>query len=294
MNYDLAHKGPFYKKSHYDKSISHESEDHVPHILHVDSSFRNLELYPNNNKFGISVNYQNIISMELIELRIKPSNFNITNENNLFTYVENLLTSKFFVITPGKYTKIELLNEIENGLNANADVGVSYQVVYFPYTDKFKVLQITGNIPFTFTFYNNLPNKGEKHEPVYYTYKENSIAKVLGFLPKNYSSNSSYEIYSDFPIKIENKEPIFLVINEKQDFKNVHTNNHNIHNAFCVLYDTDYEYSKTLEVNNRFIKIFNEPIRINELIFEFKNSKNNYVDFENNDIYMSFELKWKV
>ena len=133
----------------YDNTSSH------PVVLHFTSEDRSSGTNSNFTSTPFSMGVHDYDSVCLTQASIPRSFYNCPSGFNTFNIIQNGITS-IITLTVGSYNKYNLRTELQQKLNASADVGRTYTVTYptgtqvdtFKYT--FSFTGGTGNVSFVF------------------------------------------------------------------------------------------------------------------------------------------------
>lgn len=237
----------------------------VKHVL-IDSRDRNYLRYPSPSKYEIEFNeaFLNVYSIELTVSNFPFNDYNITEYNNILT-----VNDKEYSIEPGKYTAIQLIEALNSALNANV----------FTYNNVSGKLSINaGPDALTFKCKSDIQNS--------ISYKENSIAKVLGFDIDDYTISDNNTIELPNPINLSPYADYIAMYIQRA--KLYVCSNNNLHDSFAIIRPSkDERY--TMYGDDIKVKVFNPPIDIKKINFSFKDYDGHPYDFQNKE--HSFELK---
>lgn len=286
-----------------------ENKFSTKHII-VDSRDRNRHTYPNPSKYSIAFDepFDHVHSVELTVYDFPFNEYNITEFNNVLH-----VNGEDHKIPAGKYTE----SELEDALNfLSTDIT-------FDYDEKKRKFKISGvgiikcksdNKEVIVTIYSNNPSKPgtksatkpegepnpdykpneslgesigtEKYYIPIYTYRENTIAQVLGFDAIDYEVPTDTEC--PFPLNL-NARPNYIIMYLGRT-KLYFSQNNKAHQSFAIIRPSNKE--NVVKLGNELItKVYNPPIDMKKMDFKFVDYNGRLYDFQNQE--HSFELKVK-
>lgn len=275
----------------YDVNIVHQDDPNIVYgniekRLIIDSRDRNYQNYPNPSNYIIKLNeqFRNITSIELTRAQIPQSGYIINKNNNILhvVYDEECYAIE---ITVGDYNITELCTEIETQLLNT--LGVIFTVTSVQ--SKITIKETIGN-NFSLNFKGSV-HLDNTHSGFKRLYPPNSIGKLLGFLPKNYSGNSEYTA--------ENKYDLFynryliLYIEELERLRSKETS---VMDSFAILPLND-EPNSLINVDackyptSKEIKYFTPPLgKLDKLTIKFLTYDGYEYDFNGLEHYLDLRI----
>jgi hypothetical protein len=284
------------------------------HII-VDSRDRNRHKYPNPSKYSIAFDepFDNVHSVELTVYDFPFNEYNITEFNNVLHVNE-----EDHKIPAGKYTESELVVALNSSLYGIMTFDYDEkkrQIKINPTgTDRVEIKCKSDDKPITVPIYFNNPTipgtktatkpDGEPSEayqpnnplgpqtgtetyniPIH-TYRENTIAQVLGFDAIDYEVTTDTEC--PFPVNL-NARPNYIIMYLGRT-KLYFSQNNNAHQSFAIIRPSNKE--NIVKLGNELItKVYNPPIDLKKMDFKFVDYNGRLYDFQNQE--HSFELKVK-
>lgn len=298
-----------------------ENKFSTKHII-VDSRDRNRQTYPNPSKYSIAFDepFVNVHSAELTVYDFPFNEYNITEFNNVLH-----VNGEDHKIPAGKYTVSELedaLNLLPTGITFDYDE----KKRKFKISGGGKINCKSDDEEVTVTIYSNNPTipgtktatkpEGEpnrigytyetKNYPKYdpnvplgasvgtetynipiHTYRENTIAQVLGFDAIDKVITGAEE-FCPFPVNL-NARPNYIIMYLGRT-KLYFSQNNNAHQSFAIIRPSNKE--NIVKLGNELItKVYNPPIDLKKMDFKFVDYNGRLYDFQNQE--HSFELKVK-
>lgn len=240
----------------------------------IDSRDRNTTLHETPAKYEIELeeNITDVCSVEMLLADVPFPRYLIHKNNNLLHVVmSNDISTIYEIIIPvGNYTETTLCNTIQTELNNSELTG--FTVHYDSISEKFLFSHIS--LDFTFKFKGNLFKYNEQRTD--FLYKENTIAKVIGFANKDYTSTST-TLTSEY-IRNFTKDNYIIMKLEKATIN--HGKSKNLESSFAIINDKSNTINNVYEHQIR--KAFTPAIAsINKLKISFKDYDGNYYDFQN-------------
>ena len=297
-----------------------ENKFSTKHII-VDSRDRNRHTYPNPSKYSIAFDepFDHVHSVELTVYDFPFNEYNITEFNNVL-HVNDI----DYEIPAGKYTESELkyeLNLLQTGITFDYDEKKRKFKISGGGIIKCK----SDNEEVTVTIYSNNPSvpdtktatkpegepnrngftyEGERYQkydpndrlgeklgdetyniPIH-TYRENTIAQVLGFDAIDYDITTDTEC--PFPLNL-NARPNYIIMYLGRT-KLYFSQNNKAHQSFAIIRPSNKE--NVVKLGNELItKVYNPPIDMKKMDFKFVDYNGRLYDFQNQE--HSFELKVK-
>ena len=246
----------------------------VKHVL-IDSRDRNYDLYPNPSKYEIEFHeaFLNVHSIELTVSNIPFNQYNVTAYNNKLTVNDVECT-----IEPGKYTANQLIEALNTAL----------RIDYFSYNEITNKVSITAQtVALDIECKSDTKKRYDTYNEVYVdTYKENSIAKLLGFDMADYKIEMNTTLVLPNPMNLmPYADYIAMYI---QRAKLYVSRNDYLNDSFAILRPSTHD-NYTIYGDEIKAKVFNPPIDIKKIRFSFKDYDGHPYDFQNKE--HSFELK---
>jgi hypothetical protein len=249
--------------------------------LVVDSRERNVNLFPNPASYEINLveELNNVKSIKLIGAYI-PFNTYTVNSNNNILYLAYNSQVYTIAINEGIYTESELASEITTMLNTETGTS-AFTVTYNARKDKYK-FQCTSAFGLYF--------KGQTFTHPYLNstgvgYVDKSMGRILGFGIKDYASDGSNVIWSEFKKSFDLNECIIIKIDS---FEVNRSTDDNVNNSFAILSSKNVEDCKDLG----FIKEFKPVLgKLSKLKLRLIDYYGNLYDFQNQDHRLEFEVE---
>lgn len=214
-------------------------------LINIDSSYRNINLYPSESKFKIDLNnnYKNIVSLKILSFEINNSIINSLNYTSISSKKKN---NWFTIYLPNKLNdpdgiKIYLSEGISNNIdNIITDINNTFNSI------------ININMINNFTPNNTIYNS-EKY--IYFFYlKEKVIIKInINFYINSINSNEFIELTINsgwfslygFILQIQN----FITDYINNNINKIKTFNYFIVNDFTIqIYDIRYSLNKRSDI----------------------------------------------
>ena len=233
-------------------SIKDNNEANKYHRIVVDSAFRDIKLFPTPSKYDFTLDSEisDVVSISLLNADIPLSMYLINTNFNTFS-----LNNQDITIANGDYDISTLINAIQSILPGGFVVG-------------YNIAQSTIYISNTNTF----------------TFNPNKLDKLLGFLPKNYTSIynstlSKYIITAPYKYNLNYNNCIIMYITGCDPLRSSITQ---YDRAFAII----TKENNKLNINNieEYIKYFSPPIgRLLKFTIKFLDRYGNTYDFNNID-----------
>lgn len=223
----------------------------------VDSKERDTSLYSNPNSYYINLDddIDDVLEVKLISADVQLNTY-LINENNKTLKITYNGTPLTIDLGLGDYTPTTLVNMLQSKLNAGSSG--SFIVTYDTIKDNFI---FTGDNTFMFDF----------------TGKKTSLAQILGFGYKQYSSNGSNIITSEFKKNFKIDKTSILYIDQFELNKGIS----NTMNKSFALIRENYS-SLNISEDSKNIKRFNPILkRLSRLHIQFFDRYGNPYDFQN-------------
>lgn len=265
--------------------------------LVVDSRERNTRLFPNPNSYEINIPdaILNVGRIKMVSSSFPFSAYLINANNNLLHFTVGS-TKYTAMVDIGDYSSgADLATALQSAINA-AYGSSAFRVAYVPRTDNFKVSATTA---FTLNFMGNtFVHTFNENTDV--AYKEKTIAAVIGFANKDYTSavQAAPDAYvnvvsSEFRKNFDVNDT--LVVNVGSVNLNRSTSE-TVNHSFAVISKTGVLDSKTLIYDTHQIcKFFTPPIkRLSKLKITITDYYGNPYDFQNQDHRMEFILDSQI
>ena len=303
-----------------------ENKFSTKHII-VDSRDRNRHKYPHPSKYSIAFDepFDNVHSVELTVYDFPFNEYNITVFNNILHVNEDDYEIPAGKYTESEL--VDALNSSLYGIMTFSYVEKKRQIKINPTgTDRVEIKCKSDDKPITVPIYYNNPTipgtktatrpEGEPNrvsgtygdEPyeayqpndplgesvgteTYYipvhTYRENTIAQVLGFDAIDYEVTTT-EFFCPFPVNL-NARPNYIIMYLGRT-KLYFSQNNNAHQSFAIIRPSNKE--NIVKLGNELItKVYNPPIDLKKMDFKFVDYNGRLYDFQNQE--HSFELKVK-
>lgn len=234
------------------------------HRVVIDSRDRDMIKYPDPSNYVIDINHdiRDVLSVQLIAYDIPFNNINVTEDNNLFEYLDAIGDLQTIEIPEGEYNDISLLTDTINDLFAgpgtlNYPLSVSTSNIQLE-------LNTTDATRFLFA-----SDTGYRHR---------SIAKTLGFEPVDITASGSTTAKYKYHLEAERYVALFL-----QAAKLCQTTNPGTHECFAMI--PRYVDSEGAQALDTFVrKRFAAPIAaLDKIHVRFKTRGGSYYNFENKD-----------
>ncbi len=252
----------------------------IKSVAVIDSQYRDdPSLYSPSDYYVTLINkYPDATSIELVYADIPNSNYNIDSNNNKLLILDaggaNL---KNITIPVGLYTPTNLAAKLGTELGAGWTVGLT------PITEK---IFIQNAASFTLDIASN------------FRFKENTIAKILGFKPENVTSQlvgvTTQRVESNYPVELEMDHYISMFI---EGMERCDSNQGYIQDAFCVVpldpKNENFGLFKdgNLVDNDTFTYYFNPPRKLARLHITFRDWRGNLYDFNGLNHTLVFKIE---
>ena len=301
-----------------------ENKFSTKHLI-VDSRDRNIHTYPNPSKYSIAFDepFNHVHSVELTVYDFPFNEYNITDFNNVLhvngndhtipagKYTEpelvDALNSSFDGIMTFSYDektmriKINVIGEVE--IKCKSDdkpitVPIYYNNPSIPGTKtasnpEGEPNRVPGNYENEeYQAYNPDDPLGEQvgtetyYIPIY-TYRENTIAQILGF-DANDKVITGAEEFCPFPMNL-NARPNYIIMYLGRT-KLYFSQNNKAHQSFAIIRPSNKD--NIVRLGTELItKVYNPPIDMKKMDFKFVDYNGRLYDFQNQE--HSFELKVK-
>lgn len=234
------------------------------HRVVIDSRDRDMIKYPDPSNYVIDINHdiRDVLSVQLIAYDIPFNNINVTEDNNLFEYLDTNGDLQTIEIPEGEYNDISLLTGMINGLFVGS-TSSSYPLSV-PTSNIQLELNTTDATRFLFA-----SDTGYRHR---------SIAKTLGFEPVDITASGSTTAKYKYHLEAERYVALFL-----QAAKLCQTTNPGTHECFAMI--PRYVDSEGAQALDTFVrKRFAAPIAaLDKIHVRFKTRGGSYYNFENKD-----------
>lgn len=221
------------------------------------------------NSYTIKLNedVHEVMSVQLIYQDFEFNEYNVTNYNNKIYIKVSDSTEQTISIEPGVYDANSLITELNDKLNNDYGITVSYLEPQRKY--KF----VAGATARTINVIKNDVDD----------YKDNSIYRVLGFAREDLVLSANGKHVLAYPINLKPERYIVMYL---QQSKNYNSPNNNLHQCFAII---NGEKGQTYDQN--IIKRFNPPIpSYKNLKFKFVDYYGNPYDFQNKDHRFELEI----
>ena len=233
------------------------------HRVVIDSRDRDMIKYPDPSNYVIDIQHdiRDVLSVQLVAYDIPFNNINVTEDNNLFEYLDVNGDLQTIEIPEDEYNVVTLINDI-NGLfvgssSPNYPLSVSTSNIQLK-------LNTTDATRFLFA-----SDTG---------YRYRSIAKTLGFEPVDITASGWTTAKYKYHLEAERYVALFL-----QAAKLCQTTNPGTHECFAMI--PRYVDSEGAQALDTFVrKRFAAPIAaLDKIHVRFKTRGGSYYNFENKD-----------
>ena len=282
-----------------------------PAVLLIDSADRNHDRHPYPNYYRVKVNkpYHKVSSVDLSRADIPASGYIINQYNNILNLVDNSV-SYTITIDPGNYNITELTAEITTVINGTSGVTGTYDVSVNSITSKITITRAGGTGTVELVFSGGQKKYGDQDVDVAdfdqsttitygdreYVYSTNSIGKVIGFKPQNYTGATSYTGQHTYNLKPA--QYMILKVNASSDrsFGRVDSLNDNADGAFAVIFlesqVNSFQRMICTDIDDEACRVvFNPPIeKLDRFEIEILDSNGKRYDFNGHDHVLSFEI----
>jgi hypothetical protein len=237
------------------------------HRVVIDSRDRDMIKYPDPSNYVIDINHdiRDVLSVQLVAYDIPFNNINVTEDNNLFEYLDANGGLQTIEIPEGEYNDVTLTEKINLGFRAtlNSLLG-GYDPLSIPTSNIQLELNATHVTRFLFA-----SDTGYRHR---------SIAKTLGFEPVDITASGWTTAKYKYHLEAERYVALFL-----QAAKLCQTTNPGTHECFAMI--PRYVDSEGAQALDTFVrKRFAAPIAaLDKIHVRFKTRGGSYYNFENKD-----------
>jgi hypothetical protein len=229
------------------------------HRVVVDSRDRDMIRYPDPSNYVIDIHHdiRDVISVQLVAYDIPFNDINVTEDNNLFEYLDANGHLQTIEIQVGEYNVVTLTSEINGvfvGFNplstSTSNVRLELDAAH---VTRFLFASDTG-------------------------YRRRSIGKTLGFEPVDITASGSTTAKYKYNLEAERYVALFL-----QAAKLCQTTNPGTHECFAMI--PRYVDSEGAQALDTFVrKRFAAPIAaLDKIHVRFKTRGGSYYNFENKD-----------
>lgn len=241
----------------------------------IDSRDRNTRIHPTPSQYDVELyeEIEEVTSAKLILADIPFNQYLIRNGFNDILHVNN----KQIRLSEGNYTATTLKTMLTSALFD--------EKIYVHYEESTDKLEFWGKDPFNFDFLGDIKDDGVT------TYKQRSIAKVIGFDNRTYSSSVTastdplalgytHRLLSPFRINLNENKYIILNIDQFSVNSSINTN---INKSFALIHKNENNLNICTD-DLMVTKYFNPPIaKLSKLRLTFKNYDGSLYDFQNQD-----------
>ena len=306
-NMDLLIPLPEKFKGMFDKPIYIENT-----LVFIDSRDRNNDLYANTNNYSLKLDrtIKNVISVELLQATLPNSEYLINDTNNTIHFQETSGTTITAQIDNGNYIlETDIALKLQISMNNSGDS--TYSVSYNSFTKKFTIQSDktggTGLFLLKFKGSNEIfGTTGATRSQ----YLSSSIGEVLGFSKIDLGNSSSHTSQNN--PNLSSDRSIFMNINASghHGFDNVEGIKNSDFGKFMQLSLTsdfgEYTYFINPRASSRnvstipenkidksadFKLLFNPPISIDKLNFEFKKYNEDFFNFHGMEHSLLFRFE---
>lgn len=225
-----------------------------------------------------------------------------TNGGAVITITVTETTVTTIALTPGLYTAATLTAHVQDQLNANlagplweVNIITAADAEYKDGTRALDILRIAADDNFALKNSGGTINEGTAYATQ--PYNTDSVAKVLGFTPRDVASSAlsaRYAIYSNYPIALEMDHYIAMFI---EDMERCDSNVSAIQNSYCIvpLDATQENFGLFKDSNNidndKFKFHFIQPRKLAKLKISFKDWAGNPYDFRGLNHTLVFKIE---
>lgn len=283
---DLLIQQPKDFKKLVDDSFKNNNNYVKEYYILIDSRDRNQNDYPNPNDYQIDLNdnYRELLEVKLISSNVPKSQYLINNNNNKLTFIDSNNITHIIQIPIGNYNITELVSQIQTSMN-NVGASDTYTVSVNLKTNKITI-NTTSN--FQLIFNGGLEKYNNSERTIY---NQNSIGKLLGFLPTDLSGANNYTSQNQYDLN----GPTYILLHI-DEFFNIEGINSSIQNSFAKIpLDTDQNTYKFFKQSNDYNveTLFSPPLaKLSQLNIRFLNYDGSLYDF--GGLEHSFLIKIKT
>lgn len=228
------------------------------HRVVIDSRDRDMIKYPDPSNYVIDIQHdiRDVLSVQLVAYDIPFNNINVTEDNNLFEYLDVNGDLQTIEIPEGEYSEFTLTNMINSLVQYNP-LSISTSNIQ---------LELDATHVTRFLFASDTG------------YRHRSIAKTLGFEPVDITARGSTTAKYKYHLEAERYVALFL-----QAAKLCQTTNPGTHECFAMI--PRYVDSEGAQALDTFVrKRFAAPIAaLDKIHVRFKTRGGSYYNFENKD-----------
>jgi len=228
------------------------------HRVVIDSRDRDMIKYPDPSNYVIDINHdiRDVLSVQLVAYDIPFNDFNVTEDNNLFEYLDANGDLQTIEIPEDEYNVITLTNAINTSIGYTALITSASNIrleLDTIYVTRFLFASDTG-------------------------YRHRSVAKTLGFEPVDITASGSTTAKYKYHLEAERYVALFV-----QAAKLCQTTNPGTHECFAMI--PRYVDSEGAQALDTFVrKRFAAPIAaLDKIHVRFKTRGGSYYNFENKD-----------
>jgi len=228
------------------------------HRVVIDSRDRDMIKYPDPSNYVIDINHdiRDVLSVQLVAYDIPFNDLNVTEDNNLFEYLDANGDLQTIEIPEDEYNVITLTNAINTSIGYTALITSASNIrleLDTIYVTRFLFASDTG-------------------------YRHRSVAKTLGFEPVDITASGSTTAKYKYHLEAERYVALFV-----QAAKLCQTTNPGTHECFAMI--PRYVDSEGAQALDTFVrKRFAAPIAaLDKIHVRFKTRGGSYYNFENKD-----------
>jgi len=228
------------------------------HRVVIDSRDRDMIKYPDPSNYVIDINHdiRDVLSVQLVAYDIPFNDFNVTEDNNMFEYLDANGDLQTIEIPEDEYNVITLTNAINTSIGYTALITSASNIrleLDTIYVTRFLFASDTG-------------------------YRHRSVAKTLGFEPVDITASGSTTAKYKYHLEAERYVALFV-----QAAKLCQTTNPGTHECFAMI--PRYVDSEGAQALDTFVrKRFAAPIAaLDKIHVRFKTRGGSYYNFENKD-----------
>jgi len=228
------------------------------HRVVIDSRDRDMIKYPDPSNYVIDINHdiRDVLSVQLVAYDIPFNDLNVTEDNNMFEYLDANGDLQTIEIPEDEYNVITLTNAINTSIGYTALITSASNIrleLDTIYVTRFLFASDTG-------------------------YRHRSVAKTLGFEPVDITASGSTTAKYKYHLEAERYVALFV-----QAAKLCQTTNPGTHECFAMI--PRYVDSEGAQALDTFVrKRFAAPIAaLDKIHVRFKTRGGSYYNFENKD-----------
>lgn len=294
-NLDLLIPLPDKFKNMFDKPLYIENA-----LILIDSRDRNYDLHPNTNNYSLRLdqNMKNVISVELLQAIIPNSDYLINSSNSCIHFQESTGATLIAEIDFGNYSsETDIASNLQIAMNNVGDS--TYNVSYNSLIKRFTIQSDrTGGDSLFLLKFKGLNEIFGTTGATRSQYLTGSIGPIIGFSKEDLGDSNSHTSQNNS--NLNSDRSIFMNINASghHSFDNIEGIKNSDSGKFMQLSLTsdigEHTYwinprassrnistipENQIDKNSDFKLIFNPPISIDKLNFQFKNYNEDFFNF---------------